>query len=147
MHRLALVAALSVLAAACALTTSWLYPAQRGAPDGGARETEFSAEWRGLSEPERLSLSVRYEIVAERADAARVFRVARQFAALSEDDQARLRALHEVLESTLSVLSPAERGSLRSLHERARAEAIYRLLEARSPDVIADLRKRLNKDS
>ena len=147
MQRAKLVAVLGAITAICAGITALLYEPQTAPPPVGASRDEAASPWDRLPEFERRALSLRYRAIAGRPDADDVFQRVREFADLPAAEQAQLRMLYRVLEDAIKDLPPARQRSLRSLHERARAEAVYRLLESQSPETIADLRNRLDGHS
>lgn len=134
---------LTVVAAAATLTVIFYRPSAAH-PAASIRGTTLAERWQKLPEADRLAHIQRDRAIAQRPDAADVFRRAQRFAALPPEQQAQLRELHKLLEDTLAELPAAQRASLLSLHERARAEAVYHLLQARSPETIRELRRRLN---
>jgi hypothetical protein len=140
MSRPAFALVLALVALAAGLATARLF---RPAPAAGepARSDGLAQQrWRALRPAEQLALRRLYGALASRPDAAEMFQRARRFAALPEPGQLRLRELQQVLSSVLARLPPGRRRELLLLHERARAEKLYHLLEAEQPQVLARLR-------
>jgi len=125
-----------------AVVTAWTYrPA--ASDQVGISGTGQWREWCGLSRDERLAYVRRYEALRGRADIGEVWRRCAAFAALSPTEQQRRRELREAMEEVLRSQTPARRRALLGLHERARAEQLYRLLEEQSPDTLRMLSERL----
>jgi len=111
----------------------------------GSRATVAEApsqRWCRLSQTDRGAYTRLFQSVAERPDGSEVFRRVRRFAALPAGDQARLRALWDAVERALADQPGVTRRALWSLQQRARAEALYRLLETEAPDVLRAARER-----
>lgn len=142
MNRLAPAIVFCLAAVAAAVATLMLYaPAERGAP--AAAPGTRAERWRALPLEEQSQLVGWYRAVARRPDAAVVLRRAREFAALDGKEQEALRLLGQELLQQLEAQPAARRRLLWSLHERARAEEVYRLLEREAPERIAALRRQL----
>lgn len=133
------VLALAAVALLAALLSAGLY---HPAPPSGQPRADMRARqrWDELTAAEQRGLVQLYRTVASRPDAGDMFERARRFAALPPSGQARLRELHDVLGAVLARLPADRRRALLLLHERARAEELYRLLAAEQPQVLARLR-------
>jgi hypothetical protein len=143
--RTSLTLGLAGLAAAGAAMTVLLFPSP-GAPPGAYLPNRAASErWAALAETNRADHLRRYTDIVRRADAAEIFRRARQFAALPASEQAQLRMLQRRLDQLLADRAASERRALLLLHERARAEALYDLLEAQSPGSLGELRESLRR--
>jgi hypothetical protein len=111
---------------------------------------ELSAPWRAwctLTPAERLGHVLRYRLVVSRPDAREVLRRGRAFAALPLMEQETLRMLYGVCREVLDRLPATQRSSMQSLHERARAIAIYHVLKRDMLDRLAKLREELGGSS
>ncbi|MFH1745540.1 MAG: hypothetical protein ABIG44_00700 [Planctomycetota bacterium] len=100
------------------------------------------AGWFALPQSEQLAYIRQYQRIVRGSDASVVFKRARLFTKLSPADQERLRALHVRLRQVLDNLPVSRQLALSSLHERARAEELYRLLRAEAPEIIAEFHQR-----
>jgi hypothetical protein len=99
--------------------------------------------WYSLSSAERLVLVRDYQAVTRHTKATDVFRRARTYAALPSIARERLQALHSMLWDVINSQPAAHRRILRSMHERARAEEVFRLLERDMPYRLAEWREHI----
>lgn len=107
---------------------------------GTAQTAHAWERWQAMSHEQRWDYVRRYQRFSRRADAARVFAQARQFASLPEAAQERLRAVHILATEVLQELPPSQRRSLRALPAQARALRLFRIVEERWPQKLARFR-------
>ena len=113
------------------------------ASPGEAAELATSAQrWCALPKAARQAHVLRYRMVSRRADAPTVFEHARAFAALPAAEQGELRLLSGVLQDVLGQQPAPRQRALLALHQRARAEEVYRILQREQPERLAKLRAR-----
>lgn len=142
-RRISVILSLAALAAGFGAATAVVYrPEQRGAREEPPRPAGRE-RWDAMSKAARSALLERYQTIARRPDAGEVWRRAKRFAALPAAEQKQLRSLHAVMQEVLAKLPASRRLALLGLPERARAEAVYRLLESESPEKLAELRRQL----
>ena len=98
--------------------------------------------WLAATPAERSAYVRQYEALVQRPDATVVIRRARQFARLTPAEQGRLRGLLIVLQETLDSQPAGRRRELLRSSARARAFLVYQVLEAESPEKVAELRTR-----
>ena len=99
--------------------------------------------WYHLSSAERLVYVRGYRAVTRHTKAVDVFRRARAYAALPREDRERLQLLRGLLWDVINSQPAAHRRLLLSMHERARAEEVYRLLRRNMPHRLAEWRERV----
>jgi hypothetical protein len=134
-----------VVGSAAALAALLYHPAPP--PLAEQPHAQALARWNALPETERGWYLQCYQALVERPDVAEVRLRARTFAALSTVEQDRLGSVQSFLQDWLERLPAPRRLALLALHERARAEAIFHVLETDSPQAIRELRERLSGGS
>ena len=146
MIRIGEVGVLTLVTAASAVVTAYLYrPRQPGSDEKLARSPAWES-WYALPEPDRATWLQLYRSIAQRPDAEDVWSRARRFARLPDAEQRRMGTLYQALRDVLDSLPTHRQLSLRSLPEAARAEAVYRILETEMPERLSQLRRRLGSN-
>ena len=127
--------------------TAWLDGRGAAQPTTVDDDAPAQQRWCACTQEQRLGHLLRYRMIVRRPDAAKVFRRSAQFANLPPIEQKRLRLLRAALQEVLERQPTIRRRALLQLHERARAEEAYRILERQAPERIIELRDRLRGQS
>lgn len=96
--------------------------------------------WRNLDQEQQQAYIAQHAALVRQPDGAAILRRAQTFAELSARERDYLHQAHELMREALARMTVADRAWLRSLPERARAEAIYRVAAAQLPNELAELR-------
>ena len=143
MGRIGIASVLTLVVAASAVITALVCrPSRPVSREKLVRPTSWE-EWYALSEADRAGWIQLYRTIAQRPDAEEVWGRTRRFAGLPDGEKQRLGALYAVLYEVLESLPAPRQAALRSLPETARADAVYKILEAERPGRLAELRQRL----
>lgn len=134
---------LVAIAGASALAMAMIYRPDLRDPRASPELPTRWQTWYRLSQAERLVYVRGYRAITRHTKAIDVFRRARAYAALSRDGRERLQLLHGLLRDVITSQPAAHRRLLLSMHERARAEEVFRLLKRDMPHRLAEWRERV----
>ena len=134
---------LVAIAGASALATVTVYRPDLQEPQASLELPTSWQTWYSISPAERLVYVRGYRAVTRHTKAVDVFRWARAYAALPREARERSRLLHSLLWDVINSQPAAHRRILLSMHERARAEEVFRLLERDMPGRLAEWRERV----